>query len=241
MKAKRGEIQVFSVSFLDVICCALGGTLMLLLATMRPETTSVDALDLVFVVDATGSMREELDGIKENIESAVAILTELSSKLRIGFVIYWDEKEIEVTRTFGLTEMDAEGRGIQSAKLFLASVQAGSSDKNTDFEESVDHGLAKAVALDWHGGTKNYIVLIGDAICLPGHEERCFSLVRQFASRNSHSIMSAIAATEDASTSSFFETLAVHGRGSFTKDQGKILDSILLAVIKADSEEITSR
>lgn len=37
MRARRAEIQVFSVSFLDVLSCALGGVLMLLLSMPTPS------------------------------------------------------------------------------------------------------------------------------------------------------------------------------------------------------------
>lgn len=41
MRAKRGEIQVFSMSFLDVLSCALGGTLLLLVLVQQDSRDKV--------------------------------------------------------------------------------------------------------------------------------------------------------------------------------------------------------
>jgi len=53
MRKKRGDIQVFSVSFLDVLSCALGGVLLLLLAKMneRDDEGFVVPIALVFRID----------------------------------------------------------------------------------------------------------------------------------------------------------------------------------------------
>lgn len=67
MRRRQADIQVFSVSFLDVLSCALGGVLLLLLVTMssseqakREAATMIglkgDLKGVVFVFDTSGSM-----------------------------------------------------------------------------------------------------------------------------------------------------------------------------------------
>ena len=69
MRRRQGDIQVFSVSFLDVLSCALGGVLLLLLVTMssseqaKQEAATMiglkgDMKGVVFVFDTSGSMEQ---------------------------------------------------------------------------------------------------------------------------------------------------------------------------------------
>ncbi|MEM7651712.1 MAG: vWA domain-containing protein, partial [Pseudomonadota bacterium] len=62
-------------------------------------------LDLVIVMDTTGSMRQEIRDIRANILGLVNILRRLSPSLRIGFVAYRDVGETYVTKEFPLSEM----------------------------------------------------------------------------------------------------------------------------------------
>ncbi len=62
MKKSRGEVQVFSVSFLDVLSCALGGTLLLLLLLLQDSETTrfwVLTIKIQNTVDAQGRRTAE--------------------------------------------------------------------------------------------------------------------------------------------------------------------------------------
>lgn len=69
MRRRQADVQVFSVSFLDVLSCALGGVLLLLLVTMsaseqakREAATMIglkgDLKGVTFVFDTSGSMTQ---------------------------------------------------------------------------------------------------------------------------------------------------------------------------------------
>ncbi len=73
MRRRQADVQVFSVSFLDVLSCALGGVLLLLLVTMssseqqaqeskKQAATMIglkgDLKGVAFVFDTSGSMEQ---------------------------------------------------------------------------------------------------------------------------------------------------------------------------------------
>lgn len=70
MRLRRKELQIFSMSFLDVISCALGGTLLLLLITMEQSAQRADAA------------RRENARLKSAAAAASAELAEAKKKVR---------------------------------------------------------------------------------------------------------------------------------------------------------------
>ena len=76
-----------------------------------PTPFAIRDLDLVFVIDTTGSMRHELADMQANLIGVINILNRLSSSLRIGVVAYKDRGERYITRDFPLRPMEsARGR-----------------------------------------------------------------------------------------------------------------------------------
>lgn len=69
MKRRRGEIQVFSMSFLDVLSCALGGTLLLLLLVQEGQQQEAEAKDAA-MKQTVERMQQALADMKKAVDDA---------------------------------------------------------------------------------------------------------------------------------------------------------------------------
>ncbi|MBK8543960.1 MAG: VWA domain-containing protein [Caulobacteraceae bacterium] len=112
--------------------------------------------DLAIVVDATGSMSDELEYLKAELGSIVGDLREDHPDLdiRIGLVAYRDTDDDFVTRTFPLTG------DISSMQGNLAQQRAGGGG---DYPEAVEQAMARAVALNWRENAVRSILFVADA------------------------------------------------------------------------------
>jgi heat shock protein 5 len=115
--------------------------------------------DIVFVLDATGSMTDEITDVKTSL---VAIGNRLANRkpqpdVRFGAVFYRDVTDMEITRVIPLSH------DLQAVKEAIMDVRA---DGGGDWPEHVGIGLHKALEMDWShskdGGVR-LIYLVGDA------------------------------------------------------------------------------
>ncbi|MEZ5247323.1 MAG: VWA domain-containing protein [Acidimicrobiales bacterium] len=115
-------------------------------------------LDIHFVLDATGSMGDEISRLRDNMTSVATQIAALPSApdVRFGMTVYRDEGDLFVTRTFDLTD------DLQSFLDALADVQA---DGGGDYPEALDEALADALDKPaWRrDGAVELVFLIADA------------------------------------------------------------------------------
>jgi hypothetical protein len=115
-------------------------------------------LDIHFVLDATGSMGDEIARLRDNMTSVATQIAALPSEpdVRFGMTVYRDEGDLFVTRTFDLTA------DLDSFLVALADVQA---DGGGDYPEALDEALADALEKPaWRrDGAVELMFLIADA------------------------------------------------------------------------------
>ncbi len=116
-------------------------------------------LDVVFLLDATGSMGDEIGAVKEKIREMISeiALGDPAPDVRFGIVAYRDRDDEYVTRTYWLT------RNIDRIVENLDEIEA---DGGGDYPESFNEGLHVAVQeLNWEldGSVSRLIFLIADA------------------------------------------------------------------------------
>ncbi|MGC4122632.1 MAG: VWA domain-containing protein [Myxococcales bacterium] len=113
-------------------------------------------LDVVFVIDTTGSMGDEIDRIKGTLVSVTDRLRGLRQEfsLRYGAMLYKDRGDTYVTREIPFTT------DIQEFSRVLQNVEAGGGG---DLPESVNQALNEAVGMAWRPGAAKVMFLIGDA------------------------------------------------------------------------------
>lgn len=112
------------------------------------------ALDVVFLIDTTGSMGDEIDRLKANITSMSEKISALPAapEVRYGMTLYRDRGDLFETRTFDLTE----DQGAFSAAL--DEVQA---DGGGDTPEDLNAGLRDALdKQSWRGDDAVKLVFV---------------------------------------------------------------------------------
>lgn len=187
----------------------------------------IDDLDLVVVMDTTGSMRNEVADAQANLLGIIQVLQRLSPGVRIGFVAYKDRGDAYVTRVFPL-EPASGGSGVLD---FVRALTVGGGG---DDPEAVDEALAAAIGQPWRRDAQGRILIVGDARAHPASVARALDLARQFRASGSAAAPRSVAAifTGNAPADrTFFQQLAQTGGGDFSDYQGAMIENVLLSVL----------
>jgi hypothetical protein len=118
------------------------------------------SLDVVFLIDTTGSMDPYIEEVKQNIIRIIENVLEYSPKIRMGFVAYKDhgdegEDEFYLTKVLPLTFNKKEIIGFMHSTGLYAGEGGGG-------PEAVECALREAVAFTWDATAPKAIILIGD-------------------------------------------------------------------------------
>jgi hypothetical protein len=114
-------------------------------------------LDLVFLVDTTGSMGDELSYLNSEFKTMASTLAARFPNVnqRYGLVVYRDRGDEYVTRSFPFTS---------SVDEFRRNLSAQRADGGGDVPEAMEVGLAEAVKLQWRtADTARVMFLVADA------------------------------------------------------------------------------
>jgi len=192
---------------------------------------SINDLDLVFVMDTTGSMRAEIKALQASLLGVINILHRLSPRLRVGFVAYKDKSDAYVTRDFPLSAM--RGTNVRSLLEFVGGLSA---EGGGDRPEPVDEALGVALSMAWRPDAQGRIIVIGDAPAHAAGWQRALDLAAEFRTSATAPdlprAVSAILTGGEAGAESFFQRLAAAGGGEFTRHQGEMIESVLLSVLR---------
>ncbi len=128
-------------------------------ARLPADAASSPRLDVVFCVDTTGSMGDEIDVVKEQMRQMVAdiVAGEPKPDVRFGLVIYRDRGDEYVTKTHEL---------IGDVEEVTARINAIVANGGRDYPESMNEALHVAVQdMNWDlaTGTGRLLLLIADA------------------------------------------------------------------------------
>jgi hypothetical protein len=237
MNRPNREINIISMSALDLFASALGVFLLLSVISLQAKTP-VDDMDICFVVDFTGSMKGAIGQLRDNLAGVVRVLQKLSPRLSVGVVAYRDRAdEIYVTREFPLTLMETAA-DVERLEQWLDEVVQLQFGTNPDREEAVEAGLRAATALPWPEAARRpqVIVLVGDAAGYPEERESTLALVRSFAAGGDRRKVAAIwCKPVDDPQAEFFRDLAAAGGGEF-RVADRMLETVLVTVIEKEEE-----
>jgi Mg-chelatase subunit ChlD len=122
-------------------------------------------LDLVFVIDTTGSMGDDIAAVKASANEIINAIAEESPCFRVSIVLYKDSGDTYVTKTWlGFTD---------DKDAALAAISSISVGGGGDFPEAVfaalDHAILNLDGMgEWRGpSVEKSIILMGDA---PPHD-----------------------------------------------------------------------
>ena len=109
--------------------------------TMLPET------DIVFVLDTTSSMYNEIDALKRELHLVVEVLNRMMPTVGIGVVTFNDRRQVPVTRHHKLQQLTGDEEALKDIQRFLRSIEAADArGSNLDVHEAVYHGCRACVA-----------------------------------------------------------------------------------------------
>lgn len=257
MRRKNREISVFSLAAIDLFCSGMGAVMVVMVLLMpyfrrtappappklsqksaaepdlpsRPQTTGatiqVEDIDVVFVIDATMSMEEEINAIKAGLGSIAQVLRRLSDDARIGFVAYIDR---ETPWSSPLLPVNRDGAGDANLRALLELVGRVELVGNEDWPEDVYAGLQKATSFSWPKSTESrrqMIVVIGDAPTHPEHVGLSFEVARRWSAESSNRSIATLITGEHPEAPAYFQELARNGKGPYLRNQGDLIGSIL--------------
>ena len=168
-------------------------------------------LDVLFLLDATGSMSDEIEQIKTTLLSISTRISDLPSQLdlRFGMVAYRDRGDEFVTRTYDF-EADTQ--------KFLDSIRGVHANGGGDEPESLNEALHAAFnGPEWRGGEALRLVfLIADA---PPHldyaQDYDYAVEMVEASRRGIKVFPIASSGLNAQGEYIFRQVAVHTMGKF--------------------------
>jgi hypothetical protein len=133
-------------------------------------------LDVVFVIDATGSMGWLIDDVKARVRALADWIRRLVPVTRFGIVAYRDDGDPEfLTRVLPLT------LNIGKVRRFLDHLEARGGG---DIPEAVAAGLRAAISKPgWKGDSQKIIVIVGDAPPHPDDLETALASAREFRAK----------------------------------------------------------
>ncbi len=130
--------------------------------TLAQTTPNDDSLDVVLVIDSTGSMRDDILAVENRIREIVDQLSSNSSDWRLALITYRDhprEPYGEPTDYVSRLEFDFTS----DLDDIAAGVNAIRVDGGGDQPEAVFAALREAVQMPWRDGVRRSIILMGDA------------------------------------------------------------------------------
>ncbi len=180
---------------------------------MRVECSEMNNVDIAFVVDATGSMGDELNYLKEEMNDIIFKSKQISATLNFHFanVFYRDEG----TEEYLTRKMDFS-RVLSESVQFINNQRAGGGG---DYEEAVEAALDEAInKLSWNEEARARIIfLILDA---PPHntdanQTKLNALIREAAKKGIR-IVPVGASGINKSTEYLMRTMAIATNGTYT-------------------------
>ena len=279
MKTRSREVNVFSMSALDLFASALGAFILISIVLMpyflrldpdevaqlrrdlertrdaledteqrlgqaqsesarlqRELEALLDApkfqlphLDVVMALDTTGSMREEVEGLRAEIAQFAELMLKLSPSLGIGTIDFKDRCEGPgAIRQFPLRLMDPGA--LSDLVAFTRTMSAGGSNCNlNDPPEDLARALDAAVASSWRVESEaRIIVIITDSPAYPEQEAHALATAREFAARGPQFNVSVVVR---GGGGDFLQELADAGNGKYVGSGASFTATMLLALV----------
>lgn len=269
MKIKNRDINIFSMSALDLFASGMGAFILLAVISLPyfgnvskipteaplecpvpevcpkpvpcevcppptpPGFQKLEKLDLVVVLDITGSMRDEIDSLKAEIEDIAEILQRLSDDAHLRVVVFGDDGFDRPVTGFALTaasDAPALKRQVEQIEVDLG---LGSGGNNTN-GEAVYPGFAEALDTAWRAGVEQQvIIIITDDQPHPGDNRLLTSDVRDFVAGGADNSVSVRYLGSDQPTGRYYEELAkIDGKGSYGGGtDGSVTAALLLGLL----------
>src|SRR5215510_2905773 len=219
MKATVTRIAAGLLTFLIGLGVATAWVVRRRQPTIQPVTISETStapgptsLEMVFVLDTTGSMGGLIDGAKQRIWGIVNEVMQQSSHpaVRIGLVAYRDHGDAYVTKVLPLTN------DLDKVYSTLMDYRAeGGGDEPEDVRQALADGLRK---VGWSEGSlrpAQIIFLVGDAPPHQNYSNEPDTLVTATEAVQQGMIVNTIQCGVSAATTTSWQAIAQRGQGQY--------------------------
>jgi Mg-chelatase subunit ChlD len=197
------------------------------------DDRSLPPVDVMILVDTTGSMRNEVAGLRADAVALAEILEGISDSAAMGIIGFKDRCEPNTIRHFTLRPLT--GSNVRELGRFARTLEARSERCNRDSEEALDRALILALQENWRSDSSQHvIVVISDNAAYPERQAAVLAAAAQFAaSRNGRRISTVFAQTGDSrgTGEAFLRELADEGGGEFVPTGGSFIGSVLKAIV----------
>ncbi|MEP4889134.1 MAG: vWA domain-containing protein [Aliiglaciecola sp.] len=269
MKLKSREINIFSMSALDLFASGMGAFILLAvislpffgnvskIPTPAPQTCpevkvcpppsapkpdpvpapapsgfqKMQTLDLVVVLDVTGSMGQEINGLRAEIGNIARIIEMLSDSAAMRIVAFGDKNFDRPVSQFPLTLT----KDIAVLKSYLDQVNLnlgiGRGFNPGDNGESVYAGFEEALETKWRSEAQRRVIfIITDDEAHSGESRPLMSKVQNFAN-DKYSVSVRYSGDEDHERE-FYQELVKTGLGNYLDvSDGSLTAALLIALM----------
>ncbi len=188
----------------------------------RPVGVLIHDLELLIMIDTTGSMGRQINDLKSSLESIISVMSRLSKRFSIGVVAYRDHGDAYLNRLHPIRQVKPRDSATAAVKSFVARLHA---DGGGDFPEAVAEALAVATSKDagWTDlaslpeNSKQVILIVADA---PGHDANAARSIRHAVAwidgDERRSVSAAVPPGVHYTTRRYFTPLTEAANGRFT-------------------------
>ena len=200
----------------------------------QPPSKPLPDVDIVFVLDTTGSMRYVIESMKRELSAVVEVLEQVMPSVAIGVVTVNDRRQKPVHRVHPLRRLTGDRDAADDLHRFLRGLDAGkAAGINNDMPEAFMTGLRLATAVKFRPNVTNRVVIvITDAYAYEDEIERSLVIARAFA-QNAGSRISTVhlEAGKFPVADEYLPALAKAGKGEYVIDRGTVLANVMLSVL----------
>lgn len=210
----------------------------------QAKKTAIDSkvrlphIDMVIVLDITGSMGKHIAMLRGDLEQLVGIFRRISPSVGIGVVTFGDRKYDRPVFTHDIREVTRSSANFDDLKRFIRRIKRGMGTgrgRNPDSPEAVGQGLDAAINMSWRGQSqKKYILVITDNPAYSHKINYTYSRASEFASMGNRHVATLYAQTSKRAKSSavsYLKRLAEEGQGEFVNG-GSITAALLQATLQ---------
>ena len=190
------------------------------------ETTKHDKVQVLFNIDTTGSMGDEIKYLKAELADVITKIEDgTNADVEVGFIAYRDKDDDYLINSFDFSE-DIDSALSFSNKQFAAG--------GGDFPEAVEQSYDRAKQFNWKNDATKIIVHVADA---PSHDadvKSWFQSVKDFAEMGTR-ILTVASSGIDKKTEYFFRMQSLQTNGCYaylTNDSGIGADHIEASVLE---------
>ena len=128
---------------------------------VKPITKTNGDIDVVFVIDTTGSMNSSISAVKNNIRNIVESISSKTKSTRFALVTYQDHPCCGGSSDDYPSKMETDfTSNVEVLNKAVNFIQLGNGG---DWKESVYSGIKTGLNLQWRAGVKKIMIVIGDA------------------------------------------------------------------------------